>query len=189
MRGSRASSRSLGVCPWTGISFITPSSKFLDLLPTAPCHQCKTGRTALVFAAQGGTDRQEFPGDFPATSLAVDLRAFSRGSPKVPQKFPQKFPGPPQTQLVKSQLKKGSAEPQKFCRTLEAKPSFSGPANSSPCAPVGFFGPTKKRVEIFSENFGAFFMGNFVPCANFVLQTRHPNKFFSLFLESVSVQP
>ena len=34
--------------------------------------------------------------------------------------------------IVKSFLKKGSAEPQKFCRSLGFKPSFSGPANSSP---------------------------------------------------------
>ena len=34
--------------------------------------------------------------------------------------------------MVESLLKKGSAEPQRFCRTLRAKPSFSGPANSCP---------------------------------------------------------
>ena len=32
----------------------------------------------------------------------------------------------------KACLKKGSAEPQRFCRTLGAKPSSSGPARSSP---------------------------------------------------------
>ena len=34
--------------------------------------------------------------------------------------------------MVKGQLEKGSAAPQRFCRTLGAKPSFAGPANSSP---------------------------------------------------------
>ena len=35
--------------------------------------------------------------------------------------------------IVKSLLKKGSAEPQRFCRTLGAKPSLSGPADFSDC--------------------------------------------------------
>ena len=34
--------------------------------------------------------------------------------------------------IATSLFKKGSAEPQKFCRTFPAKASFSGPANSSP---------------------------------------------------------
>ena len=34
--------------------------------------------------------------------------------------------------IVTSLLTKGSAEPERFCRTLGAKPSFSGPASSSP---------------------------------------------------------
>ena len=33
---------------------------------------------------------------------------------------------------VRSLLKKSSAESQRFCRTLRAKPSFADPANSSP---------------------------------------------------------
>ena len=36
MPGSRASSRSLRLRPWTTICFVAPSSKFLDLLPPAP---------------------------------------------------------------------------------------------------------------------------------------------------------
>ena len=36
MPGTRASSRSFRVCPWTSICFKAPSSKFLDLLPPAP---------------------------------------------------------------------------------------------------------------------------------------------------------
>ena len=58
MPSSRASSRSLEVCPWPSICFDDRSSKVLDLLPPASLPPVqKRGRTAHVFAAQGGTHR------------------------------------------------------------------------------------------------------------------------------------
>ena len=61
--GSRPLSRSLRVCPWTSICFMTPSSKFLDLLPPPPLPpaQKKTGRSAQVFATHWGAHTEKLP--------------------------------------------------------------------------------------------------------------------------------
>ena len=53
------SSQSLRSCPWTSIFLYGPLEQCLDLLPAAlPPPVQKTGRTAHVFTAQGGTRRQ-----------------------------------------------------------------------------------------------------------------------------------
>ena len=47
------------MCPWTSISFMTPSSKFLDLLPPIPLPpRAKTGRSAYVSVGLLGSREQ-----------------------------------------------------------------------------------------------------------------------------------
>ena len=59
---SRASSRSLRVCPWPSICFHGPSGKVLDLLPPASLAPPKTGRRAHVFGSTRGHTPRRFSG-------------------------------------------------------------------------------------------------------------------------------
>ena len=79
--GFPASARSLRLCFWTSICRTFPRAFAWICCPQLPHHPCKTGRTAQVFAVQGGTHRAKghFGNGHFELQCARERPIFSRG--------------------------------------------------------------------------------------------------------------
>ena len=80
-----ASSRSLRLSPWTHICFMAPFERNSWICsPSCPATRGKTGRSAQVFATQGGTHRLAHQNR--TIAIASDFRVDGAKSPEIPQK-------------------------------------------------------------------------------------------------------